>query len=87
MFTSFKVQGVEGSIRWGYLPAVVFGPWTYEGHGATGTLTAQVVSSDEFRLERRPLVAVVSMGRATWRWSVDTLQISGGTVIANVSRQ
>lgn len=87
MFTSFKVRGVEGQICWGYLPAVVFGPWTYEGHGSTGTLTAQVVSSDEFRLEKQPLVAVVPMGRATWRWSVITLQISGATLTASLARQ
>lgn len=87
MFTSFKVQGIEGQIKWGYLPAVVFGPWTYEGHGSTGTLTAQVVSSNEFRLVQKPLVAVVPMGHATWCWSVIGLQISGSTLIASLERQ
>lgn len=87
MFTSFNVQGTEGEIRWVYLPAVVFGPWKYEGQGTTGTLTAQVVSRDEFRIGQRPLVAIVPMGRATWRWSVINLQISGTTLTAHVVRQ
>lgn len=87
MFTSFKVQGVQGQICWGYLPAVVFGPWTYEGHGKTGTLTAQVVSSHEFRLKQKPLEAIVPVGRAEWRWSVNTLQISGTELVASLVRQ
>jgi hypothetical protein len=86
MFHSLKVNGHEGSVRWGYLPAVSFGPWQYEGVGKVGTLIAQIVSCDEFRVSQTPLVVVVPAGRAEWRWSVRNLQINGSTLTASVER-
>lgn len=81
------ITGHQGEIRWGYLPAITFGPWSYSGEGKTGTLTAQIVSCDEFRVQQRPLAAVVPAGRATWRWAVSSLQISGATLTASLVRQ
>lgn len=79
-------NGHEGTIKWSYLPAVTFGPWRYESHGASGTLTAEIVSCDEYRVTQTPLVAVVPMGRAEWRWSVRDLQIHGSSLTASVER-
>lgn len=88
MFDSLKVQGREGQIRWVYLPAIVFGPWSFRGDGNSGgTLTAQIVSVDQFRVQQKPLVAVVPAGRAEWRWNVSDLQISGTTLTASLVRQ
>lgn len=87
MFRELDIRGAEGSIRWGYLPAMTFGPWRIEGGSDGGTLTAQIVSCDEFRLAQEPLVAVVPAGRATWRWSVSDLQVNGVTLTARVTRQ
>lgn len=87
MFQSIRITGHEGQVRWSYLPAVIFGPWSFDGNGKGGTLTAQIVSRDEFRLQQRPLVVVVPAGRAQWRWSVTDLQISGTTLTATVVRQ
>lgn len=86
MFDSLNVSGQEGTIRWSYLPVVSFGRWSYEGVGKVGTLTAQIVSCDEFRITQRPLVVVVPAGRAEWRWSVRDLQINGSTLTATVER-
>lgn len=82
-----SITGHEGELRWVYLPAVIFGPWSFTGDMVGGTLTARVVSCDEFRMQQRPLAAVVPMGRAEWRWSVIDVQISGDTLTANVARQ
>jgi hypothetical protein len=84
------IKGPEGQIRYVYLPAITFGPWTYEGdpgNPGSGTLKAQIVSCDEYRMSQRPLIAVVPVGRATWRWSVSDLQIDGTALTANVVRQ
>jgi hypothetical protein len=80
-------DGPTGQIRWSYMPALTFGRWRYDGTGHSGTLTsAQVLDCDEFRLRQSPLVVVVPMGRAEWRWSVDAVQVSGETVTVTVSR-
>lgn len=80
-------QGPTGQVRWGYLPALTFGSWRFEG-GNTGTITtSQVLDCDEFRIEQRPLVVIVPMGRAEWRWSVESLSRSGDTLTLGVSRQ
>ncbi len=85
---SVTATGTSGQIRWSYLPALTFGSWRYVGSGSTGTLTsAQVLDHDEFRLTQQPLVVVVPMGRAEWRWSVESVQLSGDTVTMQVSRQ
>jgi hypothetical protein len=85
---TLSMTGHEGQIRWVYLPAIVFGPWRYESNGQNGgTLTAQIVSRDEFRVSQRPLVAVVPAGRAEWRWSVTDLQINGTELVASLVRQ
>jgi hypothetical protein len=86
MFRNLKVEGHEGQIKWAYLTAVTFGPFRFEGDDRGGTLTAQIVSCDNFRVNQHPLVAEVPAGRATWRWSVSDLQISGGTLTARVAR-
>ena len=87
MFQSLKITGVAGEVRWEYLPAVIFGPWSVAAHGESGTLTAQIVSVNEFRIRMNPLVVVVPAGRAEWRWAVRNLQISGSTLTAIIERQ
>ncbi len=83
---AITAKGHEGQVRWVYLPAITFGPWSFAGEGRTGTLTAQIVSLDEFRMNQRPLVVVVPAGRAEWRWSVSDLQVSGDKLTVSVSR-
>ena len=83
---AISARGHQGQIRWVYLPAVTFGPWSYYGEKGRGTLTAQIVSCDEYRVQQRPLVAVVPAGRAEWRWAVSDLQISGTTLTAQLVR-
>ena len=79
-------KGHHGELRWVYHRAATFGPWSYVGHGRTGTLTAQIVSVDEYRMSQSPLIAVVPAGHAEWRWNVTDLQINGDTLTASVAR-
>jgi hypothetical protein len=82
------VRGPMGQVRWGYLPALTFGTWAFDGAGGTGTITtAQVLERNEFRLTQAPLTVVVPMGRSEWRWTVQDLQCSGETVRLTVARQ
>jgi len=83
-----KIDGHHGEIKWSYIPVVTFGPFKFEGDRTGGTLTAQIVRCDECRLQlgAGQLTAVVPAGRATWRWSVRDLQISGTTMTASVVR-
>lgn len=86
---SLSLRGSHGEVRWSYLPAITFGPWRFESDGdssGSGTVHAQVVRCDEFRMHQSPLIAVVPMGRAEWRWSVRDLQVSGDTLTINVAR-
>ena len=78
--------GPGGEVRWVYLPAITFGRWSFTGTKSAGTLTAQIISRDEYRSEQRPLVIVVPAGRAEWRWSISDLQINGEKLTASVSR-
>ena len=84
---ALHIKGPEGQVRWVYLPAITFGPWKFDGDFQSGTLHAQIVSRDDFRMQQRPLVVVVPVGRAQWRWSVADLQINGTELVASVVRQ
>jgi hypothetical protein len=81
---NLALTGHEGTVRWGYRRAVTFGACRYEGTGTGGTLTAQITSCDEFAMQQSPLIAIVPMGRAVWRWIVRDLRIEGSTLTATV---
>lgn len=83
MFT--RMSGIEGVVKWGYREAARLGSWQFQAAvGNAGTLTAQVVDSDAFCLEQTPLVAIVPVGRADWRWSVTDLRLEGQALTASV---
>jgi hypothetical protein len=77
------MTGVEGAVRWGYRTAARLGAWTYE----RGTLTAELLTRDDFALQQDPLTVSAVMGKATWRWLVTGVQINGSTLTASVVNQ
>ncbi len=81
------MSGLEATVRWGYRSAASLGPWTYEHKDGGGHFTAAIVSSDAFCLEQTPLILSAPMGRATWVWHVNSLQINGSTLTASVTNQ
>lgn len=79
-----EVRGVTGDLRWGYLPAAVFGPWRLSTTPDGGTLDGAVASVDAFRLTQQPLVAVLPIGRSVYRYPVLSVDVSGPTLTASL---
>jgi hypothetical protein len=88
MNNTFTARGVAGDVRWSYHKAAALGSWTMTT-GAEGiTLTASVLSADAFKVSQRPLTFTVSRPNGvTWRWPIDTLQISGTEFTATLGPQ
>lgn len=79
-----QLKGVTGEIRWSYLPAVIFGPWTLQTTPTGGSLEAEVISVDAFRATQSPLIAAVRIGRQTLTYPVEQWQQTGQRVFANL---
>lgn len=75
-----RSSGATGEVRWSYLTAVSFGPWSAELTRAGGVVTAQIARVDPYRVSQRPLSLVLPYGARTASWPVDTLQIAGDTL-------
>lgn len=76
------IKGVTGEVRWSYLPAVVFGPWTIETTSTGGTLDAEIVSCDAYRAAQTPLNIAVRVGRQTLTFPVEQLDTTGPRLTA-----
>ena len=77
-------SGPTGEIRWSYLTAAVFGPWSAALTPAGGTLTGTIVSVDRYRASQAPLVLCLPWGRKWGRWPVVALQLEGASLRATV---
>ena len=88
MSETLQIRGVVGQIRWAYYVAAAVHGYTVVVNKKTGagTLRATIVSSDAFRLSQHGLVFAATHKGGEWRWTIDTLQISGGTVTGTLSR-
>lgn len=81
---SVTFHGLDGEIRWGYLPAAVLGPWTL----TADALTAKVVSFDAFRASQQPVTFRVNRQNAEpWIWPVTSLRIADGTLTASLKQE
>lgn len=85
MQNTFTFKGPVGEVRWSYHTAATLKDWTLSVEQGVSRLTAQVVSSDAFRVSQQPLTFVVprSSGPA-WRWPIQSLQVSGPSVVATL---
>lgn len=79
--TTFR--GVRGELRWAYHEAGIVRDWVITGDGRQRTLTGRVEAVNAFRVSQRPLVFVVPR-RRPWRWPIDTLQMTDGTLTARL---
>ncbi len=75
-----RLRGATGELRWSYLTAVVFGPWSIEG----STLTGTIVSVDTFRSAQAPLTAVVTIGKQRLAYPVEDVTLTGSTISAHL---
>jgi hypothetical protein len=83
------MRGQEGEVRWGYHCASTLKDWTFTADpGAGGTVTANVVTHDDFKVSQRPLTFVVTRPSGQqWRWPIQSLQIVGRSLTARVGPQ
>jgi len=81
---SFTVSGATALLKWGYHDAAQLSSWTLE---AGGTVTATVVSIDQFRASQAPLTFVVPRPTNPWVWKVNSLQIAGKTLVASLAQE
>ena len=85
---TFTFRGESAELRWGYQPAATLKDWTLTPQGSSSlTVTAQVVSSDAFRVSQHPIVFTVPRQAGVWRWPVVSLQIAGQTMTASLGPQ
>lgn len=83
MFQNVTLNGADGSLRWGYHHAAALGAYTVTKIDALSwSLTATVLSSDAFRVSRRPLVFVAPHEKGSWKWPIVSLQIEGAQLSA-----
>jgi hypothetical protein len=68
-----RLSGFTGEVRWSYMVAATFGPWTLIDHELSG----EVVSVDDYRTSQDPLVVVLRMGRHELSYPVVNLQFTG----------
>ena len=81
------VHGPSAELRWSYSLAATLGPWTLQSVDGKLTVTATVVTHDPFAVSQRPLAFVVPRPTGAWRWSVESLQIAGGSLSATLEPQ
>ena len=79
---SFTFRGAAAELRWGYHQAAVLASWEM---GPGGTVTAKVVSKDDFKVTQAPLTFVVPHANGKWVYTVNSLQITGQTLTASIS--
>ena len=85
---TFVFRGAAAELRWGYHVAASLKDWTLTPHDSSRfSVTAQVVSSDAYRVSQCPIVFQVHRPGAIWKWTVESLQIVGETMTASLSPQ
>jgi len=72
---SFVFRGAAAELRWAYHKAADLTGWELKEN----RLTATVVNYDEFKVSQRPLTFVVTRPSTTWKWTVESLQITGSS--------
>lgn len=81
MSNSLRVAGVAAELHWGYHKAATLSGWAVTGSPGAWVLTATIRELDDFKVSQRPLMVVTPNG---WRWPVQTLQITDGTLTASL---
>ncbi len=80
---AFVFRGAAAELRWGYHPAAAVKDWTMTPQDSSSfRVTAQVVSSDAYRVAQSPIVFTVPRETTVWKWPVLSLQIVGQSMTA-----
>lgn len=81
---AMTVRGRLGEVKWGYALAAAVHDWSVIQDAGVWTLTGRLVAPDAFRLSQQPLAFAARHADGVWRWSIETLQITGGTLTARL---
>jgi hypothetical protein len=74
-------------VRWGYYIAGRVTAWTATFSSGKWALTATLSEPDTYRLAQQPLVFVAHHAKGAWSWPIDTLQIMGAGLTAELGPQ
>lgn len=78
------LKGVVGQVKWSYYVAAAINGYTISRTGDEWKLTATVVSSDAFKLSRKPLLFVALHEKGDWRWPIVGYELNRGTLTAQL---
>lgn len=76
------IRGVVGQIKWAFYVAAAINGYTVTREAEQWTLRATVVSSDAFKLSKRPLLFVAPHAQGEWVWPIQSFQIESGLLRA-----
>jgi len=65
-----RLSGFTGEVRWSYMVAATFGPWTLSDRELSG----DIASTDDYRMTQAPLVVVLRIGRHELTYPIIDLQ-------------
>ena len=88
MGNTLTIRGREALLRWGYHTAATLAAYEMTGTGATATVTAKVVSADNFKLQQQGLTfRIPRQNGPHWDYAVQSLHVADATVTVTVFLQ
>jgi hypothetical protein len=78
---TLSITGAAAELRWGSSVAASLGAWSVTGDPSSWKFTAEIATSNSFRIAQRPLTVVTPNG---WRWSVVSMDVSGSALVATI---
>jgi hypothetical protein len=81
------LQGPAGEIRWSYHQAATLSDWHVTAAPEAVRLSATIVQQDPVKVSQRPLTFVVRRPTGAWRWPIQSLQITGSQIQADLGPQ
>jgi hypothetical protein len=76
------ITGAAAKLQWGSADAAALGPWSVNGEPGAWKFSAEIISSNSFRIAQKPLTVLVPNG---WRWDVLEMTVNGRTLAATIS--
>lgn len=78
------LRGVEGRIKWRYYDAATIHVYTITRSAGRWDLRGTVGLSNAFKLSQRPLTFVAPHAHGEWRWPIQSVEITHGSLSASL---
>lgn len=82
-----SIKGPIAEVRWGYHKAASLSGWHLTADPNGTRLSATIADQDAVKVSQRPLTFVVPRPTVPWRWPIQSLQIAGNTLTAELGPQ